>query len=722
MTLATRIYPQDASRALTVVQRRDESVNDNDLASRQLLGKIGDTVPLVFCERVSGVGGAWVSPVLLQLGYAKPNISLMYLVSQGRLGSIATGDVYYGAANYTTVAGGQICSNYEAVPPCLDITAGGGGSVNWDQATSYPGPGLPGNDSGVAAFTTKTTYATEIRLSISGECVYSKSGTFVNEAAGRLWNGYQWFGGLYDKIVSWPNYIPQLDRYISEELKKCRSAGVPMSVVSTDSGAKPSEASTYYRLNTSDIFARSYSVTVYSQVRNTYTVKNQTTGAVAKTGDFWLGNGTSTVTITGLPPNKYTVEIGQKYAERNSGNLNSYNPEEVRLYWSTGASDNAKASVATNTWKAWQFQNHIPGLNGQTIRNVSGDGASGRESFKIDEVIEVLSVSIGGQPGAGVTASLFQNLTLLGAKGGIDVIRPVLGVDYFLQIHAFIRQGAQVKKLLNGDAVASSNLFPDLVRYLMELAGMLNTAQIDLDALRLSALFTAKYGLWFNGVLNVSVNFREWLGRVSPYFLCYPRQIDGKYGVYPALPVGTDGTLDVGQINPVMTFTVDDITAGSYKRTYVEASLRKPFCAVMVYRDQPESGIGTLKTTEVRYTGQALSGPFEQHDLSEFCVSRDHAVMAARFVLATRRWVTHTVAFGTGPQAAQLAPGMIIAVDLTQVTSVGRGAVERILYQVDSLQEDPDGQISVSAVHFPLDSGGRSQIALDLTSGATIAN
>jgi hypothetical protein len=178
----------------------------------------------------------------------------------------------------------------------------------------------------------------------------------------------------------------------------------------------------------------------------------------------------------------------------------------------------------------------------------------------------------------------------------------------------------------------------------------------------------------------------------------------------------------VGQINPVMTFTVDDITAGTYQRNYVEAALRKPFCAVMVYRDQPENGIGTIKTTEVRYTGQALSGPFEQHDMSEFCVSRDHAVMAARYILAMRRWVTHMVTFGTGPQAAQLAPGAIIAVELTQTTSAGVGAVERILYQVDSLQEDPDGQISVTAVHFPLDSGGRSQIALDLTSGATSAN
>ena len=720
MTLATRIYPQDASRALTVVQRRDESVNDNDLASRQLLGKIGDTVPLVFCERANGVGGAWVSPVLLQLGYAKPNISLMYLVSQGRLGNIATGDVYYGAGNYTSISGGQICTGYEVVPPCLDIQAGSGGSVNWDQATSYPGPGLPGDGSGVAAFTTKTTYATEIRLNVSGECVYSKSGNFVSENA-YFKNNFYWYGNDYGYFP--PNGTSGFEKLKSQYIMSARGAGVPMDMIS--SITFQGRLIPYYRLYTATAFARSFSVTVYSQVRYNYTVKNATTGAVVKTGEFWLGNGTSTIAITGLPPNKYTVEIGGKYSERNSGNLNGYVPVQGPTgdnFTSFTASERVEINNGLNHGKAWEFQNRIPALNGQTIRNVSGDGVSGRESFKIDEVIEVLSVSIGGQPPAGVTASLFQNLTLLGAKGGIDVIRPVLGVDYFLQIHAFIRQGAQVKKLLSGDAVASSNLFPDLVRYLMELAGMLNTAQIDLDALRPSALFTAKYGLWFNGILNVSVNFREWLGRVSPYFLCYPRQIDGKYGVYPALPVSSDGTLDVGQINPVMTFTVDDITAGSYQRNYLEAALRKPFCAVMVYRDQPENGIGTIKTTEVRYTGQALSGPFEQHDMSEFCVSRDHAVMAARYILAMRRWVTHTVTFATGPQAAQLAPGMVIAVDLTQTTSAGIGAAERILYQVDSLQEDPDGQISVTAVHFPLDSGGRSQIALDLTSGATIAN
>jgi len=720
MTLAVRIYPQDASRALSVVQRRDEVVNDNDLASRQLLGKIGDTVPLVFCHRVNGVGGAWISPVLLQLGYVKPNISLMYLASQGRLGSIATGDVYYGAANYSSITGGLICSNYEAVPPCLDITAGSGGSVNWDQATSYPGPSLPGDASGVATFTTKTTYATEIRLNVSGECVFTKSGNFLNTNSYLQNSGY-WYGEYYGNFP--PTDATQFNKLKSQHIGTLRSAGCPMDIISTSTWQ--GQTIPYYRVSTNSVFNRNWSVAVYSQVRYTYTVKNATTGAVVKTGEAWLGNGTATIAITGLPPNKYTVEIGQKYAERSSGNLNSYVPvEDPANRWVSGLTptERGELNTAYNQAQAWKYQDNIPKLNGQTIRNVSGDGVSGRESFKIDEVIEILSVSIGGQPPAGVSSSLFQNLTLLGAKGSIDLIRPVLGVDYFLQIHAFIREGAQVKQLLAGDAVASSNLFPDLVRYLMELAGMLNTAQIDLDALRTAALFTAKYGLWFNGVLNVSVNFREWLGRISPYFLCYPRQIDGKYGVYPALPVSADGTLNTGQISPAMVFTVDDITAGTYRRTYTEAALRKPFCAVMVYRDQPENGIGTIKTTEVRYSGQALSGPFEQHDMSEFCVSRDHAVMAARYILATRRWVTHTVSFDTGPQAARLAPGVIIAIDLTQTTSAGTGTAERILYQVDSLNEAPDGQITVTAVHFPLDSGGRSQIALDLTSGATIAN
>jgi hypothetical protein len=131
----------------------------------------------------------------------------------------------------------------------------------------------------------------------------------------------------------------------------------------------------------------------------------------------------------------------------------------------------------------------------------------------------------------------------------------------------------------------------------------------------------------------------------------------------------------------------------------------------MVYAEQNTTIPGGTLTVEVRYTGQAESGPFEQHDLSEFCLQRQHAELAARYVLARRRHVTHSVQFTTADKGRQLLPGEIIRVTMA---SLG----DNWLYQVDMVEESPDGVVTVAATHFPVDSQGRPQITLDIISTA----
>ena len=91
---------------------------------------------------------------------------------------------------------------------------------------------------------------------------------------------------------------------------------------------------------------------------------------------------------------------------------------------------------------------------------------------------------------------------------------------------------------------------------------------------------------------------------------------------------------------PELVITSDDIVQGSYSRSYISAKDRQPVCLVMVYRDQPEQSVGQTVTVEVRYPGTALSGPFEQHDLTEHCCRAEQAVYAARYILAKRRYTT----------------------------------------------------------------------------------
>ena len=54
--------------------------------------------------------------------------------------------------------------------------------------------------------------------------------------------------------------------------------------------------------------------------------------------------------------------------------------------------------------------------------------------------------------------------------------------------------------------------------------------------------------------------------------------------------------------------------------------------------------------------------PIESFDLTQFCTSREHAFLVAKYFLTLRNRVTHTVKFRTNPFGISLAPGSFIRV------------------------------------------------------------
>ena len=310
-----------------------------------------------------------------------------------------------------------------------------------------------------------------------------------------------------------------------------------------------------------------------------------------------------------------------------------------------------------------------------------------------------------------------SDLTMFGIRGNINLLRPDDGPDYFIQSHVFIEQGVQVERLLTDD-VGASSMYPDLVYYLMQKAKVLQEDQIDKEALRLACKLCQTYQMHFNGVLQTTNSLSEWMLRTSPYFLLTPRQVDGKYGLWPVCPMNAAGELSRDVVQPAMVITADDIVSGSYSRQYISPIDRRPICLIMVYRDQPTESVGQTVTVEVRYPGTALSGPFESHDLTEHCCRPEQAVYAARYILAKRRFTTHTASFTLGRRAAQLKPGDIVRVDLDLATTDGDGITDSVFYQLESLSEGTGGQVIVEATHFPVDSNGVSVVAKETHAGA----
>jgi hypothetical protein len=141
-----------------------------------------------------------------------------------------------------------------------------------------------------------------------------------------------------------------------------------------------------------------------------------------------------------------------------------------------------------------------------------------------------------------------------------------------------------------------------------------------------------------------------------------------------------------------------------------------PFCAQVIWRQQPEDGLGLARTAEVRYSGSAVDGPFEQHDLSEFATSEIHAMRVGAYIISRRRHVDHTLAIDLRPgvNTAAIAPGDLVRVKLRRIASSGVNTLHDFLYEVERVGKKADGLVSLTLTHFPVDTAGRSLVALDV--------
>ena len=58
-----------------------------DLGKEQNFATAGDTVPIIFCKRVTGIGGTWVQPKLTKTGFNGFASSFLFAISQGEIES-----------------------------------------------------------------------------------------------------------------------------------------------------------------------------------------------------------------------------------------------------------------------------------------------------------------------------------------------------------------------------------------------------------------------------------------------------------------------------------------------------------------------------------------------------------------------------------------------------------------------------------------------------------
>jgi hypothetical protein len=284
------------------------------------------------------------------------------------------------------------------------------------------------------------------------------------------------------------------------------------------------------------------------------------------------------------------------------------------------------------------------------------------------------------------------------------------------QVRCFVRNGLFCKNLVNNTTGSSSN-FIDLAYYLLKV-NKVSDDLIDIEGFREMRNFLEVNKIRYNGVLATSTNLREFFSAAAPGVMLKFVQDAGRFSFKPVLPLDADYYIESGSIGPAKTFNNDNIVAGSLRRSYYKTQLRKPFCVLLSWREQQRQKYSSVITSEFRYKGTAVDGPFETYDYSDFITDINHASLVANYILSSRARTTHSISFSTyldGSATGEKLAGELDIMDIIRVQMTNdTGLDSEEFYQINSVTENADGQLDIEAIHFPSDSTGASLVAADV--------
>jgi len=284
--------------------------------------------------------------------------------------------------------------------------------------------------------------------------------------------------------------------------------------------------------------------------------------------------------------------------------------------------------------------------------------------------------------------------------------------EIFLTISAFVREGIYVTRL-EDDVLGPSDNVVDVVLRKGLQTGRLRLDMIDLPQMKRAAKFVAANGLYLNAVLPGGDNYEDLLTNLLPAFLLQPTTINGKFALAPVLPYNADYTIATGPIEPYKVLTEAVIVPDSYReaRTPAEARIRPKITAT--WRQQNSETEPFLARTTV-FGDLQRADPPEAYDLLAVATSERQAAVAVgyRYGMRTMCKGTATVTVPHGSDSGLLRQGHIIQVVLGLNTAIEAPGQIMRWWRVVGCSLAPGGSEALELQHFPVDSQGRSLVAL----------
>jgi hypothetical protein len=276
---------------------------------------------------------------------------------------------------------------------------------------------------------------------------------------------------------------------------------------------------------------------------------------------------------------------------------------------------------------------------------------------------------------------LYDNLSILGLN-----IRASREWAQFSQFSAYLSGGMTMPCLLEEDRWASSNLYPDILRFLLlsarDGAGRrIKAAQIDREAFEAAAAWCQRRRYFCDLGLSERINLRRWASDVGASMLLDVVQSSGRWALVPAVLFPEDGPVPIAGL-----FTNANIAEGTFALEFVEQQDRQPIQVSVKWREErarDDLTSGGLFPVErevlVREADRPDTDPIEGFDASDYCTNLEHAIDFAAYVIRVRRLITHSIRFVTSPEhiKADLKAGSYIrvATDLSFYDEFANGGV-----------------------------------------------
>ena len=245
-------------------------------------------------------------------------------------------------------------------------------------------------------------------------------------------------------------------------------------------------------------------------------------------------------------------------------------------------------------------------------------------------------------------------------------------------------------------AKGCSNNYADLIYWLLTqdegVGKVVKSDMIDKDRMIVTAKYIKKMSITWDGTISEKTNLRAFASATAPFFLCNFTITNGKFTLWPVIPVNKKGEFANRKAFVKQIFTEGNIIDGTLSLDYLDADDRRPFKAAMRYRVMTKNQLPEERTLTTRwYTGK-FSDPTEEFDMTQFCTTPEHALLAARYFMWVRNVVTHTVKFKTVPEVMNgVSPGDIIKLKLESAivapTDIGCVGIARNIQTADKWQD-----------------------------------